>query len=748
MNFERMFLSTTVLIPLAITAVISAALLFFPLAGALGFEYSAVMGFVLSFISVFVSAELMGGEYKSHSSGKRLSDRVSSILLVCSFFLVLVYLIGLLGSLLKGDCYIREGTIFFLLIPVVSVFFSSSLGLLTGYILRGRGFIAGALILIGIFAYSLWELYSEPSLFVYNPLYGFFPGPIYDEAIPVTDTLIVYRLMTALWGLLFLALLQLANGLGYRRVGLWDFVKVTVVGIALIIAYSHEHESGISYDRAYITGEILPASVETDHFIIYYDPSSPDAKRINLIAGDHEWRYRELSEFLDLNPGPGSMEKIRSYVYPDTDTRKRVVGAGDTTIANPIHKEIHLVYDTFPEPVLKHELTHVMAGDFGTKILRMSPKIGLLEGLAVAADWSGDGYDPHQWSKAILHNGQAPDIADIMGFGFWYAPPALSYTLMGSFSRYLIDTYGIEKFKTVYRTGDFSIYGKGLPELASDWKKFLDGVDAPVEINALAKARFGAPSIFTASCPRRVAALKAEGFKYYGDDNFWKARERFKEALRYDGRDPVLLNGLAYSNYYEGDYGEAEKIAETPGALTEADRAVLGNLRGNALWQSGDTKAAAGIFSSLRPGPLPDDLKREIDIKLSAIGTGGTPEGSVSEFFSTRDRTLQAVSLSESILNSPEYSPPYYLMGRLFFNTGDYQRAIPYLSMADYLGLPSAELTQENLRILGISLFAAGRYDESAAVWRRLASGDDPELREYASDFLRRIEWGRNNLLK
>lgn len=744
MNFERMFLSTTSLIPLALVIVISIVLTFFPLAGALGFEFSAVMGFVLSFISVFISAELMVSDYKIHSAGKRISDRVSSILLVNFVFLSVVYLIGLLSSLFKGDCFIKEGTIFFLLIPVVSVFFSASLGLLAGFITRRRGFFVGALILIGIIIYSLLKLYRDPSLFVYNPLFGFFPGPIYDEAIPVTLTLVTYRGITALWGFLFLILLTLANGFSYRRAGAWDFVKLLTVGISLFVAYSHEHEIGISYSREYITGEILPASVETDHFIIYYDPASPEAKHIGLIAGDHEWRYAELSKFLKTGPH----EKILSYIYPDEETRKRVIGAGETTIANPIHKEIHLVYETFPQPVLKHELTHVMAGDFGTEILRMSPEIGLLEGLAVAADWSGDSYNPHQWSKALIRNGMAPNIEKITGFGFWYAPPALSYTLMGSFSRYLIDTYGIEKFKTVYRTGDFSVYKKSLPELVADWKKFLEGVDTPEEAFAIAKARFGAPSIFTAACPRRVAALKAEGFKYYGEDNYWKARESFSKALRYDGSDPVLLNGLAYSNYYEGDYDGAARVADSGAKLSQVDRAALENLKGNAFWQSGNKEQAENIFRSVRMNPLPGDLKREIDIKVSAIGEGDGAGESIREFFSTRDRAIQAASLSESILNSPEYPPPYYLLGRLFFNSGEYERAIPYLSMAEYLGLPSDEITDENLRILGISLFASGRYDEAAGIFTRIASGGDSEKKEYALDFLERIEWARTNRLK
>ncbi|HVY54702.1 MAG TPA: tetratricopeptide repeat protein, partial [Thermodesulfobacteriota bacterium] len=313
---------------------------------------------------------------------------------------------------------------------------------------------------------------------------------------------------------------------------------------------------------------------------------------------------------------------------------------------------------------------------------------------------------------------------------------------------YIIDTYGMDKFKTAYRTGKFSVYGKSLSELEADWKKFLAGLPAPAGIDELAKSRFGAPAIFTAVCPRRVAALKAEGFRYYGKDNFRKARETFARALGYDGRDPVLLNGLAYSSYYEGNYDEAIKIAGEAGGLTEVDRASLENLKGNALWQKGNTEAAADIFRQLRAETLPPDLRREIDVKLSAVDIGGAPGESVKEFFSTRDRALQAVSLSDSLLNTPDYAPPYYLQGRLLFNMGEYERAVPYLSMAEYLGLPSDELARENLRILGISLFASDRYDEADVIWNRLASNGDPESAAYARDFRDRTDWARKSRLK
>ncbi len=739
-----MLLSKTFLIPLLLVIIICIILTFFPLVGTLGFEYSAVTGFVLTFVSVFISAELIDRDYKTHTAGGRLSDRVSSILIINLIVLGAAFLIGFISSLIKGDCNIKQGAVFFLLIPAVSVFSSSSLGLLTGFIFRRRGFFIGALIIIGTIIYSLWKLYSGASLFVYNPFFGFFPGPIYDEVIPVTLTLVIYRTVTALWGILFLLVLTLANGLVYRRIGIWDFVKLIVVGAALILSYSYKHEIGFSYSREYITENILPASFETDHFIIYYDPGSPWAGQMSLIADDHEWRYTQLEEFLETDSG----DKIRSYIYPDADTRKKVVGAGETTIANPIHKEIHMVYDSFPQPILKHELTHVMASDFGTKFLKMSPKVGLLEGLAVAADWDGDGYTRHQWAKSLIRKEMAPDISDIAGFGFWYAPPAISYTLMGSFSRYLIDTYGIDKFKTVYGTGNFAVYGKSLDELAAEWRTFLEGVDTPPEAPAIAEARFGDPGIFGATCPRRVAALKQEGFRYFLKDNYHRAGALFQEALSYNGGDPVLLNGLAYAHYYGGNYEEAARIAESPDSLPEVDRTILENLMGNALWQSGRTQEAETVFKTIRPRPLPDDLKRELDIKISAIGEGGESKERIREFFSTRDRLRQAVSLEESTIMSPEYSPAYYLLGRMFYNNGDYGKAIPYLSLAEYLGLPSEELTEENLRILGISLFAVGDYDMAADTFGKIIASGDGQSKNYALDFIERAGWAKQNRLK
>ena len=744
MTFKQMLLSSRVLVSLAIVFLISAGLTYFPLIGTLGFEYSAFMAFVMAFICVFISAELVNIDLTNRKRGRRLSDLTTSIFIINFIVLAIPFVVGLLSSLIKKDCYLLEGSIFFLLISTVTVFFSTALGMLTGYVLRRRGFFIGSLILLGTVVYALWHIYKDISLFVYSPVFGFFPGPLYDEAIPVTLTLVIYRVIIVFWGILFMLLLRLANGLRYKRIGIWDFISISVVAAILIISHSHKSEIGISYTRDHVTQNVLSASVETDHFIIYYVPGTPESKYIDLIKDDHEWRYKQLAEYLDVD----SEDKIRSYIYPDAEIRKKITGAGETTIANPIHKEIHLIYNSFPHPILKHELTHVMAGDFGTDFLRMSPKVGLLEGIAVAADWSGDGYTRHQYAKSMIRRGMAPAIQDLVGFGFWYAPAPISYTLMGSFSRFLIDTYGIDNFKHLYKTGDFSVYGKSLDELAGEWLEFLKGVYIPEETEEITEAKFSAPSIFTATCPRRVASLRTNGFKHFSDDNYFKARELFSRALGYNPTDPVLINGLSYAHYYDGNYDEVGEVIKNSGIVPKVDKRILYNLRANALWQEGNTQEAAEIFKAVRNEALPDDLKRELDIKLSAINKGGQSEQKIREFFGTRDRVIQEAALQELIRSSPGYSPAYYLIGRQFFNNQQFEKALPYLNTAGNFGLPSDKLEKENLRILGITQFSLGNYDDAVKTFKKLSTIADTEVsKNYALDFIERLKWADENNL-
>lgn len=747
MTLIKILFSKKALISFAIVIFMSLMLLFFPLVGALGFEFSLIIAFTLAFVSVFVSAEYITLDMsKRFGRDRRFSDLVSSIFILNFLLLALPFGIGLISSVVKEDCYLKEGIIFYILLPVVTVFFSASLGILLGTIFPKRGFFLGALVLIFTICFSLWKLYLNPPIFFYNAVIGFFPGPLYDEVIPVTFALVIYRFGVACWGLLFLMVIKQIRGVKNGRVNWGSILVIFILIPFLATLHLKKEELGITYTRSYITKNFLSASLQTEHFVIYYTPDTPEARDIALIANDHEWRYKQLKEFLEID----SKDKIRSYIYPDIESRKKLIGAGQTTLANPIHREIHLVYDSFPNPILKHELTHVMSSEFGMRGLRVSPKVGLIEGLAVAADWSAtNGFTPHQWSKSMFIKGVAPNVKEIIGIGFWYAPPQKSYILMGSFCRYLIDTYGIEKFKVLYRNGKFSVYGKSLDDLISDWRKFLDGIYIPESAPILAEYRFSEPSIFQAKCPRRVAALKDEGLKAVSDGNLYRAKKLFNEALSFDKRNPVLVDSLAYIYYYDKDYGKVMDIVDKTDSLPQVDRNILENLRGNVFWQSGKVEQAETVFNSLLGKAIPDDVKREIEIKLSSIYSGGEIENKIREYFSNRDKLNQVVALQEIIKDFPAYAPAYYLLGRIFFAEGNYEVAASFLSKSESWVLPSENLREENSRILGISLFATGNYEGAMKSFENVLNMEPiAALKEFALDFMERCEWTRSRRLK
>jgi tetratricopeptide (TPR) repeat protein len=83
----------------------------------------------------------------------------------------------------------------------------------------------------------------------------------------------------------------------------------------------------------------------------------------------------------------------------------------------------------------------------------------------------------------------------------------------------------------------------------------------------------------------------------------------------------------------------------------------------------------------------------------------------------------------------------------LFFNKGEYEKAAPHLIQAYLLELSGEELTNENLRILGISLFAKGNYDQTITTFEYLLSSEQNEAaKQYAQDFIERSRWIKENI--
>ena len=136
--------------------------------------------------------------------------------------------------------------------------------------------------------------------------------------------------------------------------------------------------------------------------------------------------------------------------------------------------EVHAVYNRMRRVDSPHEDTHIILGELGR------PAKLLEEG---AAEYVHHGDAIHSWHRdALLNTHQGIVSMLINDAAFTSSDLFLSYPLAGSFVGFLMERYGLDAFKKVYSSTDtplpqiaIQVYGKGLAELETEWKAFIEG---------------------------------------------------------------------------------------------------------------------------------------------------------------------------------------------------------------------------------------------------------------------------------
>ena len=230
------------------------------------------------------------------------------------------------------------------------------------------------------------------------------------------------------------------------------------------------------------------------------------------------------------------------------------MGAGDTFIAKPWRHEVYLQPAGYPHPVLGHELAHVVAGSFapgpfhiaGTwKGVKANP--GLIEGVAVAASPDEDALTPAEWSRAMLDLGILPPLGGLFSFDFLGENAAKSYTVAGSFVRFVKHKFGAETVRNWYG-------GASLPALTkSSWGDLETDLPCragPAEAprsgrRGLARARFDRPSVWRRKCPHTIDLFRKEAERAQERGDYLQARRSYDDLLRLDAHDDNARLALA-----------------------------------------------------------------------------------------------------------------------------------------------------------------------------------------------------------
>jgi hypothetical protein len=696
--------------------------------------------------------------------------------------LTALFLAGALVRAALGPCaVIGPAAAFLPLLALPSALLGAALAVAVAFVARGRRAAAGALYALAALvalAVSLYAAYRGPAAFVFDPLLGAWPGPIYDEALVPDLRAVLFRGAAAAEAIAVAAVAEAFARAGRaglpprgpqttrrlrrrdqispprgpqttRRLRRRDQISRSAAGplLAVLVAAGTVVSARAALEAFRLSGSrsavsrALGGRSEGPRCTLVF-PVEKSAASVEALLRDCEFHLADVARALDVRPPA----RVTVYVYRSAEEKRRLVGASGTEYAKPWLRELHLVDAPLPHPLLRHELVHVVGAEIARGPLGVPARAlvlvsaGLVEGLAAALETPRGRFTVHEWSRAARDLGFSPDVARIVGpAGFYAEPPARAYTAAGSFLAFLLDRYGAEKVRAAYRTGEVArAMGVPLPALAEEWARFLAGVEAPPGLATVARAQLGRRSIFGRPCAREVATLEARAAAAAAAGRAAEACALYERVADRAGAASLKAAGDVRARAGDLDraaeaYRAARAAAEDDGAL----RAAIAAAEGDLAWRRGDVAAAVSAWSAAL-GTHPERAEtRRLEAKIVAVTDPRLAAAARPFLLGDGDASLALARVARV-----PHPLAAYLVGRALATRGGAAAAIPELERAAAGGLSTA-LAREALLLLGDARCAAGARAAGEAALRALAgAGASAADRARVDESLRRCAFG------
>ncbi len=718
-----------------------------PLFGNFGYEYAATFALIGSLVAGWYAIR---DERRTSAIPPQVRFRNGLVINVAYIGIPLVVIF--IASLPGLPCDPIEGLTFFVLLPVVSILFSYILGWMVSLIFRW-GRLTLIVIMVLSLAFSVLSTILQPKIFFYNPFIGFFPGLSYDQLMPITSTLALYRGYTLFLAILFLLIIYMLRFTPLRDASLRDRVRLLrhtysnsflsifiTVGIILIfIQLLSRSVLGFSTTYGYLENE-LGNTFETRSFSIHYSSESFDEREIKWVALEHEFsRHQAMSKLGIMHVRP-----INSYLYPDPETKRALIGPARTNIAKPWSKEIHLNADTYKRSLL-HEIAHVIAGEFGMPVLRISNSTAMLEGIAMATEGGWGNRTLHEHAAAILQFELIPDpgmLLDNRQFARYHS--SLSYVMAGSFVQFLIDRYGIHRVRAAYAWSDYeTAFDRSQAHLVREWANFLQRITVSERQRTKTLIHFKRPSIFGLECPRMLARLNRSAQAHFEAQHYSEAENYYTRSWEMV-RNGTALAGLMQVWFHLGEYEQVLEYLDDESLFEEFPQVipVLYRTAGDIYAILDEHETAEQYYRRLLAIDYSDALNEQIWIRLLALDEPGDTDLWRLLFFERDDRDAIIESLAAQSADNEMSIGLQWVLARYLHNQGDYPRAAAYnitlrnnIEDNNYLQFLATKR-------IGKSLFFQGKFqDAMLEFWNAMNFTESPAALHRLNEWIDRCKF-------
>jgi len=708
---------------LAALSLLAAVACFLPLADHPGYEFAELIALcagLLGGIPGVAAARIELTRSRPQASRALISAWAFSL-----FALALPLALVLSNGLRRPACDVHSGLLLYALLPVPSALLASALGVLCGFLAPRRAWVLLGAVFAGTLWFALAPLLHGPQIFAFHHLGGFYPGPIYDEAISASRALWIFRGTTLLYALACAGLAQLI-GPGSRQLGL----LLTLVGGGSAALLSLNAETLHWKASTALLEEALGGRQETAHLTLHFPHEKSEAE-VRLLAQDAEASVRGVLTFLGAGEPP---HKIDVYLYRSAEEKRQLIGAAETSFTKPWLRQIHTNDAPAPHPILRHELAHALAADFAKgpwgvpgRLHRLVPDMAFIEGFAVAADWPPGEATVHEEARALRDLGRAPDLIQLFGPGLFYAEPgARAYTVAGSFVRFLWETRGASALREAYAAPEGLARLGALPVLAADYSKFLDGLAPNAHLTALAAQRFSAPAIVRKRCAHEVAGLLQEAAQ---TPDRARAAQLWSRCAALEPDDPGLLAQLARAQAASGDLPAARETqarALVHPKISQPLRAQLLTDSGDAAFRSGDLQTARAFYLEAQALAQSEPAERALEARLYAL-EDPRRFPALRKLFADSDSSPEVwLLLSDLNLAEPRSGLAAYLLAKQLQNRGAFAQSARYLQDALGRTLPGPLFTQEALRMRGLAAWHTGDLAAARAAFAQLGKDAPP----------------------